>query len=99
VEEGKQRQPGPQVLKFGLEWFLHLAHQVGALPQLAGLVRQFGSGGGVVLVGDGGARPRSRLDEHRHALLVQLAHSIRGDRHPKLVGLDLGGNTYGRHGP
>ena len=98
VQVGEEHESASQERVLGRYRFLDLEDHLGAVPDLLGAAQERGAGGGVLLVVDAGAEPGPDLDGDLMALLGQGAYTGRGDSHPPLVVLDLGGDTD-PHGP
>ena len=96
-------RPGRRYRNSSRLWFFHLEHDPGALPHCVGGRKDLGTGAAVRVVGDPGARPRTRLDHDAHVVMTHLDHAVGSDRDPVLVGLHFTGNaddkgtTWDRH--
>lgn len=101
VEVGEERLVLAQPVVLLGDRLLDLQQQVGRGPDLVGGAEEGGTGGGVLVVGDGGAHSGAPLHDHLVAVPHQLVHPGRGDRHTELVVLDLAGDAdlHVDHGP
>ena len=88
MEVGEKNQAFAQLRIFRLDRLLDLEEKIRLAP---GLVDRDDPSAGslVLLVGEGAAVPRRRLDEDIVAVLDQLTGACRSERHTVLVGLDL----------
>jgi hypothetical protein len=74
-----------------LDGLLHLQDEICSHPDLVSGVEQRRPGGGIVVVGDGGAHTGSGLDRDLVPATHQLGDAGRREGHAVLVVLDLGG--------
>ena len=71
----------------------------GAAPRVLGDVRRSRARGAVVVVGDTGVRARVPLEEHLHAAVVHLEHTVGCDRDTVFVGFHLARDANVQHAP
>ena len=95
VQVGEQHHVLTQETEFLRLWFLDLHHQVGAPGLFAG--HNLGPRCCESFVGNAGPVAGAGLDPHLQSVAHQFPHSIRGESHPLLIGLDFPRNADAGH--
>ena len=100
VQVGEQLLAGAEAVVLRGDGLLDLDDQVGGVEHPVGGRHDLGARGGVLVVGEAGSFAGTGLHDHLVTVVHQLHDTVRGERHPLLVVLDLGRHTDddGAHG-
>jgi glutamine cyclotransferase len=99
VEEGEQHMMVTQQLEVERLGLLDVEDQLGLGVDLGRVDHHPGAGEGILLVGDPRPEACARLHDDRTARRHDLPNARRGDRHPMLVDLGLGGDADDHRAP
>ncbi len=89
VQVGEQLLAGPEAVVLRGHRLLDLHDQVGRVEHVVGGRHDLRAGGGVLVVGEPGPDTGAGLHDDLVAVVQQLHDTVRGERHPLLVVLDL----------